>query len=113
MWQMSSFGKLRINVLLILIFCSLKLFAQAPFVNTNPFPQHFFIENKGQFETIQPDGQAPLVKPLFMYQDNHAQVAILENGFAINNGRSRFFQKFESANSDSTWGTLCKGKNMI
>ena len=102
MWQAYSFGKMRINVLLILIFCSLKLFAQAPFVNTNPFPQHFFIENKGQFETIQPDGQAPLVKPLFMYQDNHAQVAILENGFAINNGRSRFFQKFESANSDAT-----------
>jgi len=38
-----------------------KLIAQTPFVNTNPFPQHYFIENKGQFETIQPDGQAPLV----------------------------------------------------
>ena len=101
MWQVYSFGKMRINVLLILIFCSLKLFAQTPFVNTNPFPQHYFIENKGQFEPILPDGQAPLVKPLFMYQDNHAQVAILENGFAINNGRSRFFQKFEYANSDA------------
>jgi len=78
------------------------LWAQTTFVNTNPFPQHYFIENKGQFEPILPDGQAPLVKPLFMYQDNHAQVAILENGFAINNGRSRFFQKFESANSDAT-----------
>ena len=101
MWQVYSFCKMRINVLLILIFCSLKLFAQTPFVNTNPFPQHYFIENKGQFNSIRPDDQAPFIKPLFMYQDNHAQVAILNNGFAINNGSSRFFQKFEYANSDA------------
>jgi hypothetical protein len=102
MWQVYSFGKMRINVLLILILLGQKLQAQTPFVNTNPFPQHYFIENKGQFEPILPDGQAPLVKPLFMYQDNHAQVAILNNGFAINNGKCRFFQKFEYANSDAT-----------
>ena len=49
MRQLSTLSRIRINIFLIWFFFNVQLCAQAPFVNTNPFPQHFFIENKGQF----------------------------------------------------------------
>ena len=98
MWQVYSFGKMRINVLLILIFCSLKLFAQTPFVNTNPFPQHYFIENKGQFNSNSEFSAAPD----FELNDKDCDIQIFKNGFSCVAGSKQISQIFTNTNPNAT-----------
>jgi len=98
MWQVYSFGKMRINVLLILIFCSLKLFAQTPFVNTNPFPQHYFIENKGQFNSNSEFSAAPD----FELNDKDCDIQIFKNGFSCIAGDNKISQIFTNTNPNAT-----------
>lgn len=104
MWQVYSFGKMRINVLLILIFCSLKLFAQALFVNTNPFPQHFFIENKGQFYYNSEFSSAPE----FELNDKACDIQIFKTGFSCKAGGNQISQIFRNTNPKAN--ILTEGK---
>jgi hypothetical protein len=98
MWQVYSFGKMRINVLLILIFCSLKLFAQTQFVNTNPFPLHYFIENKGQFNSNSEFSAAPD----FELNDKDCDIQIFKNGFSCVAGSKQISQIFTNTNPNAT-----------
>jgi gliding motility-associated-like protein len=104
MWQVYSFGKMRINVLLILIFCSLKLFAQTTFVNTNPFPQHFFIENKGQFNSNSEFSSAPE----FELNDKACDIQIFKTGFSCKAGGNQISQIFRNTNPKAN--ILTEGK---
>ena len=97
MWQVYYFGKMRINVLLILIFCSLKLFAQASFVNTNPFPQHYFIENKGQFDSNSEFSSGPQ----FELIDKDCDIQIFKNGFSCVAGSNQISQIFTNTNPNA------------
>jgi gliding motility-associated-like protein len=101
---MYSFGKMRINVLLILIFCSLKLFAQTTFVNTNPFPQHFFIENKGQFNSNSEFSSAPE----FELNDKACDIQIFKTGFSCKAGGNQISQIFRNTNPKAN--ILTEGK---
>lgn len=104
MWLVYSFGKMRINVLLILIFCSLKLFAQTTFVNTNPFPQHFFIENKGQFNSNSEFSSAPE----FELNDKACDIQIFKTGFSCKSGKNQISQIFRNTNPKAN--ILTEGK---
>jgi len=104
MWQVYSFGKMRINVLLILIFCSLKLFAQTTYVNTNPFPQHFFIENKGQFNSNSEFSSAPE----FELNDKACDIQIFKTGFSCKAGGNQISQIFRNTNPKAN--ILTEGK---
>jgi gliding motility-associated-like protein len=104
MWEMYSFGKKRINVLLILIFCSIKLFAQTTFVNTNPFPQHFFIENKGQFNSNSEFSSAPE----FELNDKACDIQIFKTGFSCKAGGNQISQIFRNTNPKAN--ILTEGK---
>ena len=78
MWQLSTLKRIRINIFLIWIFFDVQLCAQTPFVNTNPFPSHFFIENKGQFYFNSEFSSAPE----FELNDNACDIQIFKTGFS-------------------------------
>jgi gliding motility-associated-like protein len=87
-----------------LIFCSLKLFAQTTFVNTNPFPQHFFIENKGQFNSNSEFSSAPE----FELNDKACDIQIFKTGFSCKAGGNQISQIFRNTNPKAN--ILTEGK---
>jgi gliding motility-associated-like protein len=97
MRQVNTLNIIRVNILLILIFCSLKLFAQTPFVNPNPFPQHYFIENKGQFDSNSEFSSGPQ----FELIDKDCDIQIFKNGFSCVAGSNQISQIFTNTNPNA------------
>ena len=97
MRQLSTLKKIRINIFLIWIFFDVQLCAQAPFVNTNPFPSHFFIENKGQFYFNSEFSSAPE----FELNDNACDIQIYKTGFSCKSGKNQISQIFKNTNPNA------------
>jgi len=76
MRQLNTLNIIRVNILLILILLGQTLQAQTQFVNTNPFPLHYFIENKGQFNSNSEFSAAPD----FELNDKDCDIQIFKNG---------------------------------
>ncbi len=91
MRQLNTLNIIRVNILLILILLGQTLQAQTQFVNTNPFPLHYFIENKGQFNSnsefsAAPDFELNLLLTfnlLILFICNHYVLKILSKYYPI------------------------------
>ncbi|MFN4941792.1 MAG: hypothetical protein ACK5GM_07635, partial [Bacteroidota bacterium] len=98
MRQLNTLNIIRVNILLILILLGQTLQAQTQFVNTNPFPLHYFIENKGQFNSNSEFSAAPD----FELNDKDCDIQIFKNGFSCVAGSKQISQIFTNTNPNAT-----------
>ena len=90
---------MRVKIILSTFFTIASILkSQSQFINHNPFPKHYFIENKGQFEFLPTLNQAPL----FVLSDSLADVAIFNNGFACGGDEHQISQIFQNTNPNPT-----------
>ena len=90
---------MRVKIILLTFFTLASILkSQTQFVNTNPFPLHYFIENKGQFNSNSEFSAAPD----FELNDKDCDIQIFKNGFSCVAGSKQISQIFTNTNPNAT-----------